>query len=132
MVVKLGIVTATGALAASLLQQLAGTMGLLAGIVASAAIIIAASKPVWQFLRNVGAVVENTKDLPDFVAEQRKTNRDVTERFAAGDERMTRIEGALEALGNSDAAAIRGAVQALSEPRPPRRTDPAPRTGWRE
>lgn len=132
MIIKLGAVVVGVSFSATLLEQVAGTMGLVAGIVASTAVIVAGGRHLWLFARNVGKVVENTKDLPDFVREQRATNRDVADRLAAGDRRMSRIEGVFETTNTVERAAVSAAIEASSAPRPPRRTDPPPRTGWRE
>lgn len=132
MIVKVGVVATSAVFATSLLEQVAGTMGLVAGIVASTAVIVAGGRHLWVFARNIGAVVENTKDLPEFVREQRATNRDVADRLTAGDQRMSRIEGVLETTNTVERAAVSAAIEASTAPRPPRRTDPPPRTGWRE
>ncbi len=127
-------------LAVSALERLAGTLGLIAGIAIALGIIVASGRSVWRFLRGLEQVVDNTKALPQFMEEQRKTNEHVRDKLReenarvahqlqAAADRMSRIEGTLEALAMGERAAVRGALEAATTPRPPRSTD---RTGWRE
>lgn len=132
MVLKAGVVGGAFVGSATLLEKVAGTLGLVAGIIVSLSVIVVGTRHLWHFTRNVGRIVENTAELPGFMVEQRERNKVVSERLASGDERMARIEGALNAYGTAERAAVSAAIEATTAPRQARRTDPAPRTGWRE
>lgn len=121
MLLKIAAPFASLAFATTLLEQVAGTLGLVAGSVASLGVIFVGGRHLVHFARSVGRVVENTAELPEFVREQRKlnaeqraTNRDVAQRLA-------NVEGQLDAYDIG--SAVSAAIAASREPRPPRRTD---------
>lgn len=132
MTAKAGIVVAGMVFAASALEQIAGALGLLAGIVVSLGIIAAGGRALWRFFRRLEIVVENTSLLPEFIHGQKQTNDEVNERLDRGAERMERIEATIGTWASAERAAVSAVIETKSAPRPPRRTDPPPRTGWRE
>jgi hypothetical protein len=134
-IVKAGLVVIASTFAASVMERVAGTLGLVAASVVAIGIIVGAGVKLWRFARGLEKVVTNTSALPDFMRAQAATNRKVSERLDDGAERMERIERNFEMWASTERSAISGAVAASNaspEPRSRRRTDPAPRTGWRE
>jgi biopolymer transport protein ExbB/TolQ len=135
-IAKTGLVLVALTFAVSTLERIAGTLGLLAGIIVSFGIIFAGSRQIWKFVRRLESVVENTSALPEFMREQRATNEQVQkrlteenvrvhERLDQGAERMSRIEGSLNAWADAERAAITTAIEVVNTPRPPRSTDPS-------
>lgn len=124
MIFKVGSVVAALVFAANLLEKLAGTLGLVAGIIISVGIIFAGSRAFWRFVRRLEDVVENTGELPQFMRDQAATNRQVQERLDAGADRMASIEGALRGWADADRAAVSTAIEIATKPRSARRTDP--------
>lgn len=132
MMVKLAVPVSGMAFATTVLEQAAGTLGLIAGCVASVGVILVGGRHLWHFGRNIGRVVENTAELPEFVREQRQLNAEQRQLNRAVAERLANVEGQLEAFGTAERAAVSAVIEASNAPRPPRRTDPEPRYGWRE
>jgi hypothetical protein len=133
--IKVGVVVAAATFAVTTLQHVAGTLGLIAGMVVSLGIMAAGLRVFWRFVRGLENVVENTNALPAFMRDQTETNRKVHDRLESGAVRMASIEATLQTWGTAERVGITTAIEASkspSEPRPSRRTDPAPRTGWRE
>lgn len=142
MIVKAGAIVVSVTFAASVMEKVAGTLGLVAASVVASGIILGAAVKLWRFARGLEKVVTNTSALPDFMREQAETNRQqaeanqkVHERLEAGDRWMGRVEGILETWGTAERVGMSALVEMSKTPpeqRPARRTDPAPRTGWRE
>lgn len=127
---KVGMMGGAAVATATLLERVAGTLGLVAGIIVSVGIIFAGARQGWRVAAALDDVVKNTKMLPAFVAEQQATNRRVHERLESGAERMAAIEKKLEVvLATADRATLTAtsiastAARAPLPPRPPRSTD---------
>lgn len=57
---------------------------------------------------------------------------DVEAQLRAGEVEFAAIRATLQTFGATEAAAVRGAIEAARRPRSPRASDPGVRTGWRE
>lgn len=142
MIVKAGVIVAAVTFVASVLERVAGTLGLVAASIVALGVILGAAVKLWHFARGLEKVVTNTSELPEFMREQAEANRQqaetnlkVAERLEAGDQWMSRVEGILETWGTAERVGMSTLVEIAKttpEPRSRRRTDPAPRTGWRE
>lgn len=123
------------------LTETAASLAAIATILVSVGAIGVALRRVWRQGRRVGRAITTVLGLDEKLDEHRDESRRAWERQVlaneALEERTARLELVLEAHGQSEAAAIRGAVEAVQSPvrpRPSRSTDPDPqeRTGWRE
>lgn len=128
--VKLGAIVAAVAFAASLLEQVAGTLGLAAGAVISLGVLAHATRRVGRFLarwiaktplaRKIDAIVESTDGL-------REWRGQVDDRLDSGSRSFERLQAQLEVLSEREAAAVNGALRARAHADEMNR-----RTGWRE
>lgn len=117
------------------LYGIAAVLAAMATIVTSVGVLGVAGRRTIRWCRTVGQAIKKVfqldEKLDEHRAESREHWRSTNERMAAGDERMTRIEGAIGALAQAEPAAVRAAVEAAVAPRtrPARRTDPPPPAG---
>jgi hypothetical protein len=98
--------------AVTTLERVTGTLGLVAGIVIALTVIGGGLLRVWRVVKGLDEVIENTRALPKFMEDQRRTNEEVQQRLEhenakvadrldAGAKRMDRIEEMLSGIGPS-------------------------------
>jgi hypothetical protein len=118
------------------LTGIAAVLGAIATILTAVPLIGVGIKRWWLGFRRakqaVATILRLDKKVDAHQREARRQWKAIDERFREGGERMASIEARLDAFATAERAAVRGALEAATAPRPPRRTDPAPRDGWRE
>lgn len=121
------------------LTEAAASLAAIATILVSVGAIGVAVRKLWRQGRRVGRAITTVLGLDEKLDEHRDESRLAWERQVQAneslEERTERLERVMAVYGQQERAAVRGALEAVATPvapRPPRASDPAVRTGWRE